>query len=111
MNYTWRITDMQHNLSDGLVYDVDYGCFAYYTGSEGEFSSRRLDGMSITGDSSDSGFIPYDDLTENDVVGWVQTNLGSSKVTEIQEACSSSIAANIITAASITSSYGMPWDN
>jgi len=111
MNYTWRITNMQHNTSNGVVYDIDYGCFTHYSGSEGEFSSRKLDEMSITGDPSDKDFVPYADLTEEIVMGWVQTDLGSSKVTEIQEELSSSIASNIIAVSNVTSSYGMPWDN
>lgn len=104
MNHTWKIYDLKRTINDGVVNKITYGCESEYSGS----SVRKIGDLQVTGDTSDEGFIAYEDLTQDDVLGWVT---GSSDVDTIaiETANSASIASNIIARAAITESNGTPW--
>jgi hypothetical protein len=70
---TWSVSDMQHTDATGGVFLVYWSCVAAsdgtpYTATEG--GKLRCDP-----DPSSSDYIPYADLTENDVLGWVYNSL------------------------------------
>jgi hypothetical protein len=74
INNTWSVTNMQHTDADGGVFLVYWSMVAAsdgtpsYTASEGGKLRCEYDASSPT-------YIPYADLTENDVLGWVYTSL------------------------------------
>jgi predicted 3-demethylubiquinone-9 3-methyltransferase (glyoxalase superfamily) len=49
--------------------------------------------------------IPFDELTQEQVVGWVKDKFGPDKVTEIEEA----LAARIVDQQFPTVEAGVPW--
>lgn len=102
MTHTWQIINLTRTISDGVVNKIDYGCFSEH---EGE-STRTISDLEITGSVDEPGFIAYEDLTENDVLGWVYSNVNQS---EIETANSASIAAQVIAKAAITEASGIPW--
>jgi hypothetical protein len=66
-----------------------------------------------TYDASAAGYIPYADLTENDVLGWVWDSMATDDVTAdeakaAQEANVTARVQNEIDAAATTAS-GVPW--
>jgi hypothetical protein len=71
---TWSVNSMTHEDSDGGVILVYWSCVAasdgdpVYTATEG--GKLRLDP-----DPSSPDYIPYANLTENDVLGWVYNSL------------------------------------
>ena len=71
---TWSVSDMQHMDSDGGVFLVYWSMVAQsdgtpsYTASEGGKLRCEYDASSPT-------YIPYADLTEADVLGWVYASL------------------------------------
>ena len=71
---TWSVSNMTHNDADGGVILVYWSCVAasdgdpVYTATEG--GKLRLEP-----DPTSPNFIPYADLTENDVLGWVYASL------------------------------------
>jgi hypothetical protein len=70
---TWSILDMKRTASDGNVYDVRWQCLAQNdAGSESAVEAGKL---ILNADPSDTDFIPYADLTEADVLGWVYESL------------------------------------
>jgi hypothetical protein len=74
INTTWSVNQMTHKDSDGGVILVYWSCVA---ASDGTPSYTATEGgkLRLTYDASAPGFIPYADLTENDVLGWVYDSL------------------------------------
>jgi hypothetical protein len=109
---TWSVNDMTHKDSDGGVFLVYWSCVAasdgdpVYTATEG--GKLRLDY-----DASASDFIPYADLTEADVLGWVYDSLivGDETATQAKERVeadrTAKVQGQIDRAAS--DSNGLPW--
>lgn len=102
MEHTWKIYDLKRNLSDGVVTTVTYACESNHD----NVSTRKIGEFDVTGDPSDADFIAYDDLTEADVLSWVDDNVNKSS---IETENSSSISARITARAARTSGRGTPW--
>ena len=74
INCTWSVSDMTHMDSDGGVILVIWSCVAASDGSP-SYSATEGGKLRCTYDASSPDFIPYADLTEADVLGWVYTSL------------------------------------
>ena len=109
---TWSVSNMTHNDSDGGVILVYWSCVA---GSDGTPSYSATEGgkLRCTYDASSPDYIPYADLTESDVLGWVYDSLieGEETATEaktrIETERTAKVQGQIDRAAS--QSDGMPW--
>ena len=98
-NYFWLVTNMTRETDTGLVYNVQYQVKAELNGQYAVIHKvARLDG----GNPSDPNFIPYDDLTQSDVVGWLQAN-GN------QAACEAELTRMLGRETSTSNSDGLPW--
>jgi hypothetical protein len=78
--FTWAIANLERETSDGFVFTAHYTVNAnddvYTSGAYGSVGFERPDNL-----------IPFDDLTQDQVIGWVKEALGGDeKVTEIQAA-------------------------
>jgi hypothetical protein len=119
---TWSINDMQRTDSDGNVFLVYWSCVArnevtpasgddpavYGPESATEGGKLRMDA-----DPSDPDFIPYADLTEATVLGWVYDSLieGDETADEAKARVEANRTAKVqgqIDRAATTES-GMPW--
>ena len=109
---TWSVNNMTHKDADGGVFLVYWSCVAasdgdpVYTATEG--GKLRCDP-----DPSSPDYIPYADLTEADVLGWVYTSLieGDETATEAKDRVEADRTAKVqgqIDRASSQSS-GTPW--
>jgi hypothetical protein len=74
--FTWRIANLERETADGFVMTAHYTVTAedgtYSSGAYGSLGFERPDKL-----------IPFADLTEELVIGWVQDAFGAEKVTEI----------------------------
>ena len=111
---TWSINSMQHTDADGGVFLVYWSMVA---ASDGDPSYTASDGgkLRLTYDPSSPDFIPYADLTEDDVLGWVYDSLieGDETADEAKlrvEADRDGKVEKQIAAAATTAS-GLPWDS
>jgi len=104
MQHTWKIYDLKRTISSGVVTEVKYACES----SHEEHSRRKIGDISITGSASDPGFVAFEDLTEETVLGWIT---GSIDTSSIEVELSSSIANTINEIAAVTEANGKPWDN
>ena len=96
---TWRITDMQRELSDGYVYHVDFVCeIEWQTG----YFYMHSDAVDL--DRPDT-LVAYDDLDHDTVVGWIKSKLGTEKVTEIE----TKVNAECAELQNPTKASGTPW--
>jgi hypothetical protein len=97
INYNWQIVTMDRLTSDGFVVTVHYNVIA----TDGDYSANTYGTVGYTEQPGES-FTPYEDLTEAQVVGWVQESLGKDTV-------EASLAAQIEAQKHPTQESGVPW--
>jgi hypothetical protein len=77
--FTWHIANLERETADGFVMTAHYTVTAedgtYSSGAYGSLGFERPDKL-----------IPFADLTEEMVIGWVKDAFGAEKVTEIEAA-------------------------
>ncbi len=97
--YIWHIAQLERETADGYVYTVHYTVDAedgtYRSGAYGSINLERPNG----------DMIPFADLTEETVIGWVKENFGSEKLAEIEAA----LQAQIDEQRAPSKAQGLPW--
>ena len=97
--FTWAIANLERETSDGFVFTGHYTVSAadgqaYTAGAYGSIGFERPDNL-----------IPFDDLTEDMVVGWVKEKLGEEQVEQVEQALQSQIDEK----RSPSKASGTPW--
>ena len=96
--FTRNIANLERETSDGYVYTAHYTVNAaddtYSSGAYGSLGLERGDTL-----------VPFADLTEATVVGWVKEKLTAEKVTEIEAA----LQAQLDEQRQPTKAGGLPW--
>jgi len=107
MATTWTISTLERELSDGGVIVAHWRATDSETVGEGEeaktYNAKRYDTCGFTYDASSPDFTPYDQLTQDQVLGWCWEN-GVDK-----DAIEASLAANINDQKNPTTADGVPW--
>jgi len=100
MTTTFKITALDRDTSDGFV------TTAHWTASkvDGDFSASIYNTQGFTKEDG-VNLIPYADLTETIVIGWVQSALGEEAVTAINTALTAQIAEQ----QAPSKATGTPW--
>lgn len=96
----WNIASLERHLANGYVYT------AHWTVSleeEGETASAY--GSVGFSDPDPDSFTPYDQLTKEQVVGWVKNALGTEQVASMEESLANQIQQKI----NPTDASGIPW--
>jgi hypothetical protein len=109
---TWSVTNMQRTDADGAVFLIYWSMVAASDGTP-SYTASEGGKLRTTPDASAPDFIPYADLTEADVLGWVYNSLitGDETAAEAKarvEADRTAKVQNQIDAAATTAT-GMPW--
>ena len=73
--FNWQIPQMDRLTADGFVVTVHY----IVTATDDTYTSSTYGTVGYTQEPGET-YIPYADLTEAIVVGWVQTSLGKDVV-------------------------------
>lgn len=103
--FSWNVANMERQLADGTVFTVHYTVTAERTANNGDVYTAGAYG-SIGLDTSDKeNFIPYDQLTEEIVIGWTKEKLGEETVANMQ----ASLSANLDQQQTPTQAAGVPW--
>ncbi|AGH57636.1 hypothetical protein CPKG_00005 [Cyanophage KBS-S-2A] len=96
--FTWAVANLERETADGFVFTVHYTVNAedgtYSAGAYGSIGLERPDSL-----------IPFDDLTEDMVIGWVKDKFGDEKVAEIEAALQEQLDQKH----SPTKAAGLPW--
>ena len=95
---TWEVNTLQRELADGYVNKVIYRV----NGTDGTYSTRATGEVDL---EKPDTLIPYKDLTQETVIGWVKAKLGSDAVTDIEKA----IDDNITLQKTPVHGVGTPW--
>ena len=96
MEYNWNVVQMDRLTSDGFVVTVHYTVNAV----DGDYSASTYGTVGYT--QGEGSYVPYADLTEAEVVGWVQESLGKDTVEE-------GLAAQIEAQKNPVQESGVPW--
>jgi hypothetical protein len=98
--FTWNIANLERETSDGYVYTAHYTVNA--VSEDGVYSAGAYGSLGLErGDT----LVPFADLTEATVVGWVKEKLTAEKVTEIEAA----LQAQLDEQRQPTIAGGLPW--
>jgi hypothetical protein len=96
--FSWRIANLERETADGFVFVAHYTISA----SDGTYSSSAYGSIGL---ERPDNLIPFDQLTEDIVVGWVKDKFGDEKVAEIEAA----LQAQIDEKHAPTKAAGVPW--
>ena len=95
----WHIANLERETSDGYVFTAHYTVDAkddtYSAGAYGSIGLERPEGS----------LIPFADLTEEQVIEWVQEKLGDEAVVNVEAALQSQIDEQ----RQPTKAAGVPW--
>jgi hypothetical protein len=103
MTHTWKIYDLKRTIADGVVTTITYGCESELENA----SARKIGDLTVTGSVEEENFIPYEELTQEIVLGWVTSSVDTASIETLN---SSSIAQQIEAQAAITEVNGIPWE-
>jgi len=108
MAVTWIISTLERNTDNGVV-------VAHWRATDSEVVGTDDDAVTHSGssygtcgftpDASADGYVDYDSLVEEDVIGWVKDSMGEEAVTGVED----SIAAQIADSKAPAISVGTPW--
>ena len=105
--FTWKVANLERNVEDGKVYAVHYTVNALSdqvdpnSESGGFYSAGAYGSLGFDGEVT----VPFTDLTEEVVVGWVKEQFGAEKVAEIEAALQAQIDEKVTP----TKAAGLPW--
>ena len=99
---TWTIATLERDLSDGGVTVAHWRASASETVGEDTFSASSYGTVGFTPDPTDPDYVPYADLTEEVVLGWVWESVD-------KEATEASLAAKIEAEKNPVTADGVPW--
>jgi hypothetical protein len=81
--YTWTTTNLY---TIDVNTETDYVVTAVYevNGTDGTYSASLTNACQFLVDDNDPNYVPYAELTNDIVIGWVQSQLGVDGVNNIQ---------------------------
>ena len=98
--FTWAVSNLERETADGFVYTIHYTVNAkddsYSAGAYGSIGLERPEGDTM---------VPFADLTETMVIGWVKEKFGAEKVQEIESA----LQAQLDEQHAPSKAAGLPW--
>lgn len=98
ITYTWSIKQLERNAVDGGVVTAHWSVL----GEEGPYAAAVRNSCSFTPNPADPDFIPYDSLTEADVISWVWDEVNKQSIESI-------ISAKIDKQKTPETLVGVPW--
>tara|TARA_R110000822_G_scaffold66989_1_gene163486 strand:+ start:141 stop:473 length:333 start_codon:yes stop_codon:yes gene_type:complete len=108
MEYNWFFSELQvHPSAEGQT-DVVYGIRYRLGGDDGGGHSAFVYGLVDCTYTAGDPFIPFADLTENEVQGWTITSLGDEQVARLKVEVDAMIAEEITPTSVVMTP---PWQN
>ena len=98
MEIKWSVPNVERKLDSGFVYVCHWRC----TATDGDYSASSYGTAGFQQDPESESFIPYDSLTEADVLGWVWNSVD-------KDATEAALQAKIDGDMNPTTATGTPW--
>jgi len=103
---TWSIANLERKLPDGDTPPDGQVYTAHWTVNlEDQGESAGAYGSVGFGDPDPGNYTPFDQLTQDQVIGWVKAALGDEQVASIEAALAKQIQQEL----NPTSAAGVPW--
>ena len=99
--FTWKIAQLERETSDGYVFTAHYTVDSY----DGTYNAGAYGSVGL--ERPEGELIPFADLTEEQVVGWVKEKLGDEAVGNIETA----LQMQLDEQRNPTKAGGLPWAN
>jgi hypothetical protein len=99
---TWTIANLERNVADGGVTVAHWRVTESETVGDDTFTASAYGTVGFTPDPDADGFVAYDSLTEEVVMGWVHADVD-------KDATEAALTANIAGQKNPVSADGMPW--
>ena len=100
--FNWSIANTERYLDTGGVFVVHWRVNAEETVGDDTFTASSYGTVGFTPDADADGFVAYDSLTEEVVMGWVHAEVD-------RDATEAALTANIEAQKNPVSGSGMPW--
>lgn len=100
-NIKWSISTLESDSNTGGVITAHWRA----SDVDGDHSGSSYGTCGFTPDASADGYVAYDSLTEENVIGWVKDSMGEEGVAGVEN----SIAAQIADSKAPAISVGTPW--
>ena len=98
---TWKVANLERHTADGIVYTVHYTVNA----SDGTYNAGAYGSIGLEAPGEGDSYVAFSDLTEEIVIGWVQSALTAEKVAEVEAA----LQAQLDEQHAPTKASGLPW--
>lgn len=106
---TWKIDSLETKIQEQGYTDVVYNIHWRLHANDGDYSTSIYGSQSVSFDPTDPDyvFVPYEELSEATVIGWLKGSIGSEAVTEKE-----TTVANILTGIMnpVVESKPLPWN-
>ena len=104
--YAWKINTLERETDDGFVFTAHYSVVAISDVLDPEGNPYNSGAYGSVGFQRPDNLIPYADLIEEQVIGWVQEALGGDeRVAEIE----AQLEARLLELISPSKINGVPW--
>ena len=100
--HNWEISNIERLDSNDVITLIYWRCLS----NKGEYLAKKVGELTLTGSPSNEGFIPFENITEEIVQGWVTSNVDKSFYENLNTEDINEIEA-LDTEPSI--SEGLPW--
>jgi len=94
--FNWNIVNLDRKTSDGFVITAHYTVSA----TDGDYNASTYGTVGYT--QGEGSYVPYAELTKEEVIGWVQESLGKDTV-------EASLTAQIEALKNPVQESGVPW--
>jgi hypothetical protein len=98
--FNWRVANLERETAEGVVFTVHYTISA----EDGVYASSAYGSLGLEPPDPET-MIPFAQLTEEIVVGWVKERLTEEKVEEVEAA----LQAQLDEQHSPSKAVGLPW--
>ena len=91
MTYNWNCKTVDVHPQEEGETNVVYNVHWIVTGTEGDYTASSIGTQTVAVDP-ETPFIPFDELTNELVVGWTKDAMGEEQVQNIEDSIASQIA-------------------
>lgn len=99
--YTWSINTLERTTADGIVYNVHFTVAV----ADETYSSSAYGDVPLEAPAEGDAVIPYDNLTEEVVLGWTRDALGAEQIEPLE----ARLQTELDEQAAPTKAAGTPW--
>jgi len=103
--FQWEIIDLRRYLNDGAVYAIDWKLHAKREVTEETIYESLVKGSTGLGEPNPSAFVPYDQITEEMAITWLEEAIGNDVIEQLK----AGLTEKLDQQENPTTGSGIPW--